>query len=59
MLQRITFYKYSRDNLAVWSKVKNDVIKLPVDLQGNPNWQYMDQYITWITKYAKNKLLVL
>ena len=59
IVQQVTYHKYSRDNLAVWSKVRNDYIKLPVDVNGDPDWQYMDQYISWIKQYSKNKLTLI
>ena len=59
IVQQVTYHKYNRDNLAVWSKVKNDYIKLPVNFNGDPDWQYMDQYISWITQYSKNKLTLI
>lgn len=51
--------KYGYGNQLSSSKLKNKVIKLPVDLQGDPDWQYMDQYINWIKQYSKNKLTLI
>lgn len=51
--------KYGYGNQLSSSKLKNKVIKLPVDLQGNPDWQYMDEYISWIKQYSKNKLTLI
>lgn len=38
--------KYSYDNKAVWSKVKDDEIFLPVTDEGTPNWKYMQERIS-------------
>ena len=51
--------KYGYGNQLSSSKLENKVIKLPVDLQGDPDWQYMDQYISWIKQYSKNKLTLI
>ena len=51
--------KYGYGNQLSSSKLKNKVIKLPVDLQGDPDWQYMDRYISWIKQYSKNKLTLI
>ena len=40
--------------------IKTDFqFKLPVDDNGNPDWNYMDNYIALIEKKAKNKLSLL
>ena len=51
--------KYGYGNQLSSRKLENKVIKLPVDLQGDPDWQYMDQYISWIKQYSKNKLTLI
>lgn len=51
--------KYGYGNQLSSGKLINKVIKLPVDLQGDPDWQYMDQYISWIKQYSKNKLTLI
>ena len=38
-------YKFGWDNKAVWSRASDLTIKLPVTKDGQPNWQYMDEYI--------------
>jgi len=37
--------KYSYDNKAIWDKVKQEVISLPQDKHGNPDWKYMEHYM--------------
>lgn len=53
--KRLNNIGYSR----YWSILKNTFIKLPVDVNGNPDWQYMDQYISWIKQYSNNKLTLM
>ena len=50
---------FGYDNKAVWQKVSNLLIKLPVDVNGDPDWQYMDRYISWIKQYSKYKLTLI
>lgn len=47
--------------------LKNETLQLPVDIQGNPNWQFMEDYIKQemkvqskkVVRYYENKLLKL
>ena len=56
VVEQITYHKYSRDNLAVWSKVKNDSVKIPVTINGQPDFDYMTQYIKMMQKRVKNNI---
>ena len=38
-------YKFSYGRAVYGSVVENIVIKLPIDEQGSPNWNYMENYI--------------
>lgn len=38
-------YRYSYGRARIMSKLKDENIKLPVDLAGNPDWQFMEDYI--------------
>ena len=38
-------FKYSYGRKLGTARIKNLIIKLPVDVNGNPNWQYMENYI--------------
>lgn len=38
-------YKYSYGRAFVMDKIKNTVLKLPVTPEGEPNWQFMENYI--------------
>lgn len=38
-------YRYSYGRARIMSKLKEEVIKLPVDADGNPDWHFMEDYI--------------
>ena len=38
-------YKYSYGRAFLMERIKNTVLKLPVDADGNPDWQFMEDYI--------------
>ena len=50
---------FSFVNKWTQAKMLNTVIKLPVNFNGDPDWQYMDRYISWIKQYSKNKLTLI
>lgn len=56
VLQKLLFSKYSYYNKCTWSKVQFDILQLPVDDDGQPNWQYMTKYIEMIQVSAKCSL---
>lgn len=45
VIEKCIKMKYSYDNKAIWEKVKLEVIPLPQDDQGKPDWGYMDSYM--------------
>ncbi|MBR2943627.1 MAG: restriction endonuclease [Clostridia bacterium] len=45
IIQKTIKQKYGYENKAGWSKVKDEKIKLPVDIDGNPNFAYMEEYM--------------
>lgn len=38
-------YKYSYGRKCSQGRIRNRIIKLPVDADGNPDWQFMEDYI--------------
>lgn len=38
-------YRYNYGNARILDKIKKERIKLPVDANGNPDWQFMEDYI--------------
>lgn len=53
ILQKVLKSVYSYDNKAVWDKVKNDYILLPINDNGQPDWAYMEQYMKIIEKQVQ------
>jgi hypothetical protein len=53
IVQKSIKKKFNYDNKAIWDKVKLEVIPLPQDKQGKPNWLYMDLYMREIEKKAQ------
>lgn len=51
--------KYSYNYGMFPNLLKEDIIKLPIDKNGNPDWEYMENYIMQIEKKAKNILKIL
>ncbi|MDR3236966.1 MAG: N-6 DNA methylase [Spirochaetia bacterium] len=38
-------YKYSYGRARILSKIKDEIIKLPIEKNGNPDWEFMEKYI--------------
>lgn len=38
-------YRYNYGRKCSQTKLKSSLIKLPVDTEGNPDWQWMEDYI--------------
>ena len=53
---RDRFYNYAEN---ATNRLPDSLIKLPVNFNGEPDWQYMDQYVSWIKQYSKNKLTLI
>jgi hypothetical protein len=47
--------KFSYDNMCLWTKIKDEVIKIPVK-NDNLDFDFMEEFITEIEKYKINKL---
>ena len=47
---------YSFNNARILDKIKQEVISLPIDNNGEPDWQYMENYMKEITKLAVKKV---
>jgi hypothetical protein len=56
-LQRVIeiciYSRFSYSDLAVWPSVQKEAIWLPVDTFGEPDWPYMDEYMTGIMGLAQ------
>ncbi len=38
-------YKYSYGRAYLMDRIKDTIVKLPVDANGNPDWQFMENYV--------------
>ena len=47
---------YSFNNARILDKIKQEVISLPIDNNGEPDWQYMEDYMKEITKLAAKRV---
>ena len=45
ILNGVLIRKFSYEEKCSGDKVENEVIKLPIDNNGNPDWQYMERYM--------------
>ena len=52
VIQRTLKPKFDWRNKAGWEKVKKEIIKLPTDKNGEPDWAFMENYI----KATQNKM---
>lgn len=48
--------KYSYGNQVRPNRLKKDIIMLPIDSQGHPNWQFMEDYIKQEQKVQAQKV---
>lgn len=61
VIEKKLIQKYSYTNKAVWSKVKNDIIKLPAVYNSDkkdyePDWSFMEEYISFIENKYIDKI---
>lgn len=50
---------FSYSDAMIPERIYDEVIKLPVDSEGNPDWYYMDSYIENIKLKVKNSLSII
>lgn len=48
--------RFSYDNKCIWDKAKLLTVMLPVDVEGNPDWTYMDVYMSKIMRESESSL---
>lgn len=51
--------KYGYNDMGSKETIRKETIKLPVDRNGEPDYEYMDKYMTKLLNKAKNKLSCL
>lgn len=56
MLNGVLTRKYSYEEKCSADKVKNETIMLPIDKDGNPNWNYMNEYMRDIEARTCDKI---
>ena len=59
-LQRVIeiciYSRFSYSDLAVWPSVQKEALWLPVDTSGEPDWAYMDSYMSQVMSDAEASL---
>lgn len=56
IIEKCIYTRYSYSDLAIWSSVQNDTVWLPVDESGEPDWTYMDEYMSAVMKESEANL---
>ena len=59
VIERCIKSHFGYENKCVWNRVKEEIIKLPIDKQGNPDWKYMEDYMRKVEKKVQNNLQYL
>ena len=58
-VMRTVFTKFVYNDMANGNNIREQIIKLPIDKQGNPDWKYMEDYMRQIEKRVQNNLQYL
>lgn len=53
---RAALKKYAYNDMGNKDSIKDEIIKLPTDINGQPDWQYMERYMQRIEAQAKANL---
>lgn len=56
VIQRCIKQYFGWNDKCVWDKVKEQYIKLPITSNGEPNWQYMENYMQIIMSKAERTI---
>ena len=56
VMQKTIKERYAYNDKAIWEKVKNETILLPMNTSGKPNWSYMHQYMKGLEKRMSKNL---
>lgn len=59
VLERQLFTKYQFNDMCSSTSLKNEKIKLPVDINGNPNFAYMEEYLQNLESAVSSSLTAL
>lgn len=55
-IERVTTDKYAFSEMCTGTKLLKDIIMLPKDKTGQPDWAYMEEYMRKVEETAKNVL---
>jgi hypothetical protein len=58
-LRGALYQKYSWGDSISMKKIQDDVFRLPVDTSGDPDWAYMDNYMSEVVKDCEDTLIKL
>lgn len=56
VLETVIYPRYTRDDACIWDRIKEDSVPLPVDASGEPDWAYMDAYMSQVKDSADSVL---
>ena len=56
ILTKTIYPKYTRDDTCIWERISEDEILLPVTKNGEPNWEFMENYMKIIMNDSQTKL---
>lgn len=56
VVQRCVKDHFGYDNKCTWEKVKLETVMLPVDSSGEPDWVYMDEYMSAVMRESEASL---
>lgn len=55
-LLNASVFKYSYGRARILEKIKEEIIPLPVDNNGNPDWKYMDEFVEKIQTRERERV---
>ena len=56
VLETVIYPRYTRDDACIWERIRDDEVLLPADADGNPDWAYMDEYMSEVMSEAEASL---
>ena len=59
VIESVSLYKYSFEEMCTGTKLSKDIIYLPVCLDGSPNLEYMEQYMKNLERLVQTKTQLL
>lgn len=58
-LEKAIYPKYTREDTCVWSRVQEELVPLPINEDGDPDWKYMSQVMQLQLSDASNVISAL